>query len=225
VNLVLKKFRPLTMARLGAVITSFFVAGCSVVGQSGVESAPYELLKAEESQSIEVRNYESMVLVSASMSEKSGYSAFRKLFDYIGGENEGATQISMTAPVFMDKQTSDQSNANKGTEIAMTAPVFMNENTSSPSMSFVMPKDFTLASTPKPTDPDVTLSEIKNYKVAAIEFNGTLSDRNVEKHTKILIDWITKNEYTAIGEPIKAGYNGPLTIPIWRKNEVLIEIE
>jgi hypothetical protein len=29
----------------------------------------------------------------------------------------------------------------------------------------------------------------------------------------------------AISEPVKAGYNGPLTLPIWRRNEVLIEVK
>jgi hypothetical protein len=92
-------------------------------------------------------------------------------------------------------------------------------------MSFVMPKDFTLETTPKPTDPEVKVSEIKNYKVAAIQFSGTLRDSNVKKYTEILSLWIDDNGFKAKSAPITAGYNGPLTIPIWRRNEVLIELE
>jgi hypothetical protein len=202
------------------LFASVFVAGCSVVGQSDVETAPYTLLKSENILNIEVRNYASMVLVSTSMSGESGNSAFRKLFNYIGGANEGATDIAMTAPVFMK----DKNNIKKGAEISMTAPVFMNENADTSMMSFVMPKDFTLATTPKPTNPEVQVSELKDYKVATIQFSGTLSDHNVEKHTNILTNWIAKNGYNAISEPVKAGYNGPLTLPIWRRNEMLIEV-
>ena len=209
------------MKSLLTLLTSIFVAGCSVVGQSNVETAPYTLLKSDETKNIEVRNYQSMVLVSTSMAGDSRNSAFRKLFKYIGGENEGATEISMTAPVIMDEKNGSK----KGTEISMTAPVFMNENTNESLMSFVMPKRFTLATTPKPTNPDLKVSELKDYKVAAIQFSGTLSDSNVEEHTKILTDWITANGFTVAGEAVKAGYNGPLTIPMMRRNEVMIKIE
>jgi effector-binding domain-containing protein len=88
-----------------------------------------------------------------------------------------------------------------------------------------MPADFTLATTPKPTNPDVMVSELKGYKVAAIQFSGTLSNSNVEKHTAVLKNWITENGYTAISGPLKAGYNSPFTLPMMRRNEVLIELE
>lgn len=204
-----------------SIFASIFVAGCSVVGQTDVESAPYTLLKSDDTLKIEVRNYDSMVLVSTSTAGEGDNGAFRKLFDYIGGANEGATEIAMTAPVIMDDKTA----AKEGTEISMTAPVFMNEKANTPSMSFVMPKDFTLATTPKPTDPDVTVSELKNYKVAVIQFSWTLSDSNVKEHTNILTDWLTKNDYTIIGDPVNAAYNGPFTIPFMRRNEVLIEVK
>lgn len=205
------------------ILTSLFATACSVVGQSDVETAPYTLLKADEAQKIEVRNYDSMVLVSTSMSSESGNSAFRKLFSYITGNNEGAAEIAMTAPVIMNDK--DKVDADKGTEISMTAPVFMNDSADNSMMSFVMPKDFTLATTPKPSNPQVYVSELKDYKVASIQFSGTLSDSNVEKYTNILATWMTENGYEAIGEPVKAGYNGPLTLPMWRRNEILIEIK
>jgi hypothetical protein len=215
-----------------SILTSIFVTGCSVVGQSDVATAPYTLLKTDEAQKIEVRNYDSMVLVSTSMSSESGNSAFRKLFSYITGDNEGATEIAMTAPVIMndknevkkDVRKDAKKDAKKGSEISMTAPVFMNDSADNSMMSFVMPKDFTLATTPKPTNPEVYVSELKDYKVASIQFSGTLSDSNVEKYTRILKTWMTENGYEAISEPVKAGYNGPLTLPMWRRNEMLIEV-
>lgn len=205
------------MKLLLSLFALLLLAGCSLFGDNGVESAPYTLLKADESANIEVRNYDSLVLVSTDMAGDGRNSAFRKLFRYIGGENETAANIAMTAPVMMN-------NSSKGEKIAMTAPVLMNNQPGASMMSFVMPKDFTLQTTPKPINPDVMVTEVKNYKVAAIQFSGTLSKSNVAKHTELLQAWITVNGYTAIGEPIEAGYNGPLTLPMLRRNEVLIEI-
>lgn len=209
------------MKRVLLIITTLALAGCSVFGHSNVESAPYTLIKADERQNIEVRNYDTMILVSTDMSDVGRNRAFRKLFNYIAGNNEGSTEISMTAPVLMDQA----SPSGKGTEISMTAPVLMNNGAGASMMSFVMPKDFTLQSTPKPSDSSVIVSELSNYKVAAIQFNGTLSKRNVAKHTKILTDWMAAQGYTAAGEPVEAGYNGPLTLPMLRRNEIMIELE
>jgi hypothetical protein len=208
------------MKLLLALLAPLVLAGCSVFGKSGVESAPYTLLKSDQVQNIEVRNYESMVLVSSDMSADGMNSAFRNLFKYITGENEGSTEIAMTAPVLMNESET----VSKGAEIAMTAPVFMKERSEQQVMSFVMPADFTIQNTPKPTNPDVWVTEVKDYKVVVIKFSGLLSDSNVEEQVKILNSWIVKNGYTAISEPINAAYNGPFTIPWLRHNEVLIEV-
>jgi hypothetical protein len=208
------------MKLLFALLIPLILTGCSLFGDSGVKNAPYTLLKSDQEQKIEVRNYESMVLVSSDMSADGMNSAFRDLFRYITGENEGSTEIAMTAPVLINESEA----ASTGTEIAMTAPVFMKERSEEQVMSFVMPADFTLQSTPKPTNPNVWVTEVKDYKVVVIKFSGLLSDSNVETQTEILNSWIAKNGYTAISEPINAAYNGPFTIPWLRHNEVLIEV-
>ncbi len=206
------------MKRVILIVFIFSLSACSVFGDNGVESAPYTLLSEDSQLGVELRNYDSMILVSASMGDDGQNNAFRKLFRYISGYNQGQKEIAMTAPVFMDDTTS-------GTEIAMTAPVFMSDKVSEPSMSFVMPKDFTIENTPIPKDPTLSVTELKSYRVAAIGFSGFLSDSNVEHHTDILRDWIKSNGYKEVGPPVKAGYNGPLTLPFLKHNEVLIEIE
>ena|GEM_PF-6221121 len=54
---------------------------------------------------------------------------------------------------------------------------------------------------------------------------SVVGQSNVEEHTKILTDWIDANGYSALGEAVKAGYNGPLTLPMMRRNEVMINIQ
>jgi hypothetical protein len=200
------------------IIAGILASGYVTYALANVESAPYSVLKSDDNKRIEIRNYESIVLVSASMSGDGRNSAFRKLFKYIAGANQGEIEISMTAPVIMDNENL----AKKGAEISMTAPVFTDKDTNM--MSFVMPKEFTLETTPKPSDPDVIVSVIKDYKVAAIQFNGKLSDSNIKKNTEILNEWIFANGYNPTSSPVTASYNGPFTSPFLRRNEVFVEI-
>ena len=192
------------------------LAGCSSVSED-IEIAPYEVVKSVEDSQIEVRHYEQMILVSAPMGDGQN-DAFRKLFRYISGDNVDAKDIDMTAPVFIDEDA-------QGQEIPMTAPVFMDtEESRAPMMSFVLPADFTRESTPVPVDGDLVVQEVKDYKVATITFNGRLSDGNIEKHRNILEQWIIDNGYVVIGPVKSAGYNPPWTLPMARRNEVLIPV-
>lgn len=207
------------MNKLLLFILSLSTASCSVFGDNGVKDAPYSIVENDDKKMIEVRRYEPMVLVSTSMSGSGQNSAFKQLFRYITGENIGENDIAMTAPVLMGDVKAKQ-----GINIPMTAPVFMDKNSSDPIMSFVMPKDFTLSSTPQPTDPDIWVSELNNYTVAAVQFSGFLSDSNIEKHTKILSQWLEDKGYSTSGKVVSAGYNSPFTLPMFRRNEVLIEV-
>ena len=126
----------------------------------------------------------------------------------------------MTAPVLMNESEADR----QGSKIAMTAPVFMGTQSNQRVMSFVMPADFTMDNTPKPTNPNVWISEVTDYKVVAIRFSGRLSSRNAAKHTQRLNRWLQDNGYTPVSAPMSAAYNGPFTIPWFRRNEVLIEV-
>lgn len=198
------KFKHLLKKLTLISFVTFTLTACSVFGDNGVESAPYTLIKSDSTLNIELRNYDSMILVSTSMPPGERNRAFRRLFNYIAGNNDGQKEIAMTAPVFMDQKNT-------------TKP--------KPAMSFVMPASFDFENTPKPTDPNVWLEKVEDYKVAAITFSGTLSDSNVQEQQALLQQWITANQLIAKGQPIMAAYNGPLTLPMFRKNELLIRVE
>ncbi len=180
----------------------FMITGCSMFGDSGVEIAPYKVLKKEGA--FELRYYDRMVLVTASMPEgmDNQRGSFYKLFDYISGENSQAKEIPMTAPVFMDQ-------ANKQIE----------------TMSFVLPNDYTMDMAPDPQAKIVKLEEVTNYTVAAITFSGLLKQENITKHQLLLEQWIERNGLEKTGSIKAAGYNPPFTIPAMRRNEVLISVK
>jgi len=125
----------------------------------------------------------------------------------------------MTAPVLMDKEI------DTSTEIPMTAPVFMDGDKNEPMMSFVLPETYTIETAPKPKNDAVTLSELNDYTVAAIQFSGRLTDKNIKKHKDILEAWIADKGYKVTGSYKSAGYNAPFVLPMLRRNEVLIPID
>lgn len=190
--------------KLKKVIASFsllvILTGCSMFGHSGVEIAPYTVLKSDNA--FEVRHYERMVMVTTGMeSLDQDSSPFRKLFGYITGDNEVAQDIPMTAPVFMDQ-----------------------EDGKTEAMSFVLPVAMTMEDAPVPSDPDVHLEEIKDYTVAVITFNGFLDQENINHHKDLLMAWIKGNGFQIAGDVKTAGYNPPFTIPALRRNEILIPV-
>ena len=210
------KFFLKTIAVLAATV---FMSACSVFGNSGVEIAPYKVL--EQDGAIEIRHYESLVLVTTDMPggmEEGQNEAFQRLFKYISGENEPKREIAMTAPVIMQNQDAGQ-------KIEMTAPVFMGNQGETQTMSFVLPAQYDFQSAPKPSNSSVRLQEMKDYTVAALQFSGLLNEKNIQRHHGLLQDWIDKSLYKETGSYMTAGYNPPWTLPFLRRNEILIPVE
>ena len=203
------------MKYLLALSMTVFLAGCSVFGHESVETAPYQTIAAP-TDSIEIRDYPPIVMAVTSMTQADNgdNKAFKKLFDYISGNNIGDQKIAMTAPVIMSEQSQDA-----GEKIAMTAPVFIGDGT----MAFVLPEKYTYDTAPKPKDDDVMIKTSEIGKVAVITFNGLL-DKRADAMEEELRAWIENSEYTSTGNAMRAGYNSPWAIPITRRNEVLIPV-
>tara|TARA_R110002073_G_scaffold188642_1_gene347561 strand:- start:1802 stop:2473 length:672 start_codon:yes stop_codon:yes gene_type:complete len=206
------------MKDLYICIAVVMLSGCSVLGKSGVEIAPYRVIKSDNQQKTELRHYERFVLVSTPMyggMDEGKKGAFYKLFDYISGKNTERSKIAMTAPVFLD---------NTGVEIPITASVFIEDIAEQSTMSFVLPASFTLDTAPLPQDPDVKIHEMSDYTAAVITFSGVLEGDSIDKHRTHLETWIESKGYKITGPYKAAGYNPPFTIPALRRNEVLIPI-
>ncbi|MCV6627708.1 MAG: heme-binding protein, partial [Cellvibrionaceae bacterium] len=174
------------------------LGACGAIG-GDIEEAAYELIHADNN--IEIRHYHELVLVSAPMVDKQGdNNAFMKLFRYISGDNNGEQKIAMTAPVFMDPQRAEK-------------------------MSFVLPAKFTIDNAPQPQHKALALEHWQGYTPAAIRFNGRLNRANIDKHQAQLEQWLAQQNITISGAAKIAGYDHPMTLPAWRRNEVLIPVE
>ena len=166
----------------------------------------------------EIRDYEpsivAEVVVNDSFEDASG-AAFRKLFNYISGDNTGRSKIAMTSPV-TQKQESEK--------IAMTSPVGQRKSDQGWVISFMMPDSYTMDTIPLPDDPSVVLREIPAYRAAAIRYSGRWSEKAYRKQLSLLLQWIEEKNLEITGEPIWARYNAPFTPWFMRRNEILIPV-
>ena len=184
-----------------------------------VEQAEYSVLS--ENKIYEVRKYPEHIVAQATVSgeyDKSLSEGFTIVAGYIFGGNKKQEPIAMTAPVVIEKDTS--------TPIAMTAPVVAEGTDESRTISFVMPKKYTMETLPVPTDSRVKIVKVPEQTFAVLRFRGWRSTSRIEKSGQALLEALKKDGVTIVNPEVKyAGYNAPFT-PIWMtRNEVMVEIQ
>lgn len=182
---------------------------------SQVEQARYTIVESHGA--IEIRDYASMIVAQTSVTgtrDTAISQGFRIIADYIFGNNTAAATVAMTAPVH---QQSSQT-------IAMTAPVMGQPNNGKWQVQFVMPSEYTMESLPKPDNPDVALVAVEEKRFAVIRFSGTADELSLREQTTLLQTFLETNHLSPIATPTYAFFNPPWTLPILRRNEVMIEI-
>lgn len=203
--------------RMTATILTILVLGGLLAGplMSQVETPHYAVTEIHGA--IEHRSYSPMVVAEVEVQGKRDEAingGFGLLADYIFGNNTVAAKIAMTAPV-------EQSQSRK---IAMTAPVEQRAVGDNWQVRFVMPSEYTLQSLPRPNNDRVQLRELPGQTVIAITFSGRNSDDNVARHERELLAY-ARQRGLQIDLPARyAFYNPPWTLPIMRRNEVLVTL-
>jgi len=205
------------MKKFMSVLTTFFLAGCSVLGIRSAEEPNYQVLN--DFGHIQIRQYPALVIAQTEVNadyQNSSREAFQRLAGYIFGNNKKKQKIAMTAPVIQEQQAET---------MAMTAPVIQQKSGPAWLMAFVLPKGYSVSTAPVPLDPAVIIKEITNKQVAVIQYSGRLSELRIEEKSKELKNWLTKRGYQAISPSRSAAYDPPWTLPFLRRNEVHIDIE
>lgn len=214
---------------LGLVGSLAAVAGAwSLYQRVETESVPYTTVATIGD--VELRRYPPAVLVETTAPSEN--AAFRRLFRYISGENEGSRDVAMTTPVEV---------TGEGTTIPMTAPVAVTGGRRLPMtapversqedrgatvrMSFYLPSVYDFDTAPRPTNDDVDLVAVPERTLAVLRFSGRPSDRRVTTKTERLLSTLADTDVPTIGEPVFMGYDAPWTLPFLRRNEVAVEVE
>lgn len=161
---------------------------------------------------VAVRQYPAVVLAETTASSTD--EAFRRLFDYITGANEGQAKISMTAPVRTD-----------GEKIAMTAPVQTERAGGGVRMGFYLPDDYSPETTPAPTDPGVSLTVEAPRTLAVLPFSWYATEGRTERRERRLLETLADEGVEWRGEPFLLRYNDPYTPPFMMRNEVAVEVD
>lgn len=202
----------------GALVAWLFIGGAAMA----VEEPPHTIVEKAalgQGATFELRRYAPKIVAEVTVSgdrREAANDGFRALAGYIFGDNAPKAKIAMTAPV--------QQSRVKGEKIAMTAPVQQAGHGDQWIVRFVMPKEYTMATLPKPTNPAIRLIEEPEQTIAAVRFSGTAGDKALADKTAALEAALAARKLTAEGAPFYAFYDPPWTLPFMRRNEVMVGV-
>ena len=181
------------MKKILLVLTSILTLSSQLMAY---EETNYEVVK--ENKIYEIRKYPNRLVIETNSVQGNG---FRKLFNYISGNNKENEEIKMTVPVTQE---------------------IKNENMT---MQFYLPSKFNKDNAPKPVDSEVKILTIEGGYYAVIEYSGRSSDKNFLKNKDILEKALKQDNLLVLSPPIRASYNSPFTLPILKRNEVMYRVD
>ncbi|MDC3403495.1 heme-binding protein [Candidatus Pelagibacter sp.] len=181
------------MKKILLVLTSILTLSSQLMAY---EETNYEIVK--ENKIYEIRKYPNRLVIETNSVQGNG---FRKLFNYISGNNKENEEIKMTVPVTQE---------------------IKNENMT---MQFYLPSKFNKDNAPKPVDSEVKILTIEGGYYAVIEYSGRSSDKNFLKNKDILEKVLKQDNLLVLSPPIRASYNSPFTLPILKRNEVMYRVD
>ena len=194
-----------------------------------IEEPKYDVIQTDGS--FEIRKYAPILIaetfVDGDMDEASS-KGFRLIADFIFGNNQvtdsnASSKIAMTAPVTAEPVSK---------KIAMTAPVTVEPQSFESNMQaakkwrihFVMPSQFTLANIPKPKNDAVTLRDIPSKFFVVHSYSGFNSLARVQAKTDEALEWANRKALKVLGQPQLSRYDPPWTLPMFRRNEIMLEV-
>jgi hypothetical protein len=169
-----------------------------------IEKPEYRVLSS--SNGIEVRDYDEYWVAECHVKTEADLSmassvAFRRLFNYISGDNSANQKIEMTSPV---QQTAGETGW---------------------LISFVVPKDVSMGSIPVPTNSSIAIRKVPAGKYAALVYSGAWSDDKLESKGRELLSAVEKLGLVTDGPLTSARYNPPFMPAFLRRNEVLVRLK
>lgn len=188
----------ITFVTLGILFMSFQF----MVYKSTNNTLKYSYTVIKKYENVEIRVYDKAMFAKIELNnseyKEMSSKGFRVLADYIFGNNEQNTKISMTSPVVMEMNT---------------------RNT----MEFMMPNNFDINNLPLPNNKNIKIYNKPSWQSASITFGGFANDKIIQEKIKML-----KKELKTLNIKHKEnfkflGYNPPYQL-IDRKNEIIVEI-
>jgi hypothetical protein len=149
--------------------------------------------------------------------DEGGNSAFRILAGYIFGDNRAAEKMKMTAPV--ESRSQDE-----GEKMKMTAPVTAVSSDEMTTFAFVMERKYTMDTLPVPNDRRIRIREMPERVMAVRRYSGRWTEANYENQLQLLETATSAAGFEIVRDPVLARYNSPFSLPMLRRNEVMLEV-
>jgi hypothetical protein len=183
-----------------AVAVALLLLGARAT-RAGVESAPYEVVRATGA--FEVRDYPALKVVETPMSVagRGADGSFNRLFRFITGGNSARQKIAMTTPVLMSRGDAQAT------------------------MAFVLPARLATGEVPRPTDGLVTVRELDAGRFAVLRFSGGRNAMNEAEALDRLTRWMAAEQLRVSSTPVYGYFDPPWTPAFLRRNEVMLRTE
>jgi effector-binding domain-containing protein len=208
---------PLLFKKLYFVLLTLTFITVGEKSAVAIEEVPYAVI--EQNGAFELRQYPPHIVAETTVEgafDQVGNEGFRRLADYINGENRSKQSIAMTAPVNQEAQAE---------KIAMTAPVGQEKSGDRWRITFVMPAKYALDTLPKPIDSRIEIKQEPARLMAAVRYSGIWSRKRYEENEARLLAWIEERGFKQTAESVWARYNPPFMPWFLRRNEVLIPVD
>lgn len=169
-----------------------------------LETPEYELISKDDG--FEIRRYSEMIIATTSVQadyKSSTSSGFRRIASYIFGGNDKEMKIAMTAPVISDCPS---------------------EGLNAFNISFVMPKEYSIDDLPKANTSLVSIEQESLGDVAVLTFGGWATESRSISYQQKLSALLKKSGIESQGGFMVAQFNSPWTLPMFRKNELMVRI-
>ncbi|MEO0486166.1 MAG: heme-binding protein [Pseudomonadota bacterium] len=209
----LAAFKLIHLALIAALAGAAVAAAASATGQDmykGYELPPYEVIEGQGD--IELRRYAPHILAEVEVQgsqSKAISRGFQMLANYIFGGNEAGQKIAMTVPVGQVPQ------APQAPEARMAE---------SWTVSFMMPARFNRDTLPRAKSSAITFVTTEAETLLVVGFKGFRNERALASKTDTLLAEAERRGLTQTGAPRYFFYDGPMTPPWARRNEVAIPV-
>jgi hypothetical protein len=207
----------LQIAALGLAAAAALLAFAPGASRGSVEKPRYAVL-AQGPDGVELREYPALIAAETVVpgDESSARNrGFKRIADYIFGDNQRRASIAMTAPVA-------QSAASE--KIAMTAPVAQEPTPGGWRVQFFMPASYDMDTLPRPNNPDVVLRKLPPQRYAVLRFSGSTRPERMAEKQAALVAAARAQGWRATGEAVYWFYDPPWTPLPLRRNEVAIPV-
>ena len=200
------------VARMGLLLAA--LAGGTALGggavqaegqtHKGYEMPPYRVERVEDGHELRVYGPHLVAEVTVRGDRSTAVGrGFSVLAGYIFGGNMGGEKLAMTVPV---AQTPDAGEGDLWV------------------VRFMMPRDQTLESLPKPKDDRIRLLQMPGDRQVVTVFSGLPETTDLAARAEALRAWAEGAGLTVLAGPHYYFYDAPMTLPWNRRNEVAFTI-